>query len=219
MRQDGLRRGGERCFVRKIVPIDELDDVPLPPPLPLICFCSAPGCRRRARPGGRHCPACHSAAVRRWRDEHRREIAARRRAAATLRDDEARARDSARAKLGMALRRRILERGCCRICGDAEVIGLIAEPARWREVVWICREHRQAELDRRHEDAERRAAEAKQATWYEERARVVDAIDLLPPDEQARLHALAALGPRGMRLSPGAPLYVMNLVRLFKAGL
>jgi hypothetical protein len=207
--------GGEQRSVRKIAPIDELDDVPLPAPLPLVRFCSASGCGRRARPGGRHCHGCHVAAVRRWREEHRREIAARRRDAASLRDDEARARDSARAKLGMALRRGTLERSCCRICGDAEVIGLIAEPARWREVVWICREHRQAELDRRCEVAEKRAAEAKQAAWYVERARVLAAIDLLPPDEQGELHGEAARGPAGMRLSPGAPLYVMNLVRVF----
>lgn len=217
MRQDGPRCGGEWGCVRKIAPLDELDDLPLPPPLPLVRFCSAPGCRRRARPGGRHCPVCHAAAVRRWREEHRREIAARRRDAATLRDDEARARDSARAKLGMALRRGTFERGSCRVCGDAEVIGLIAEPARWREVAWVCREHRQAELERRRDDADHHEAEAKQAAWYVERARVLAAIDLLPPTEQAQLHELAVRGPAGIRLSPGAPLYVMNLVQVFKA--
>jgi len=215
VRQDRPRHDGERGFVRKIAPIDELDDLGLPPPLPLVRFCSAPGCRRRTRPGGRHCPGCHAAAVHRWREEHRREIAARRRDVATLRDDEARARDSARAKLGMALRRGTLERGRCRVCGDAEVIGLIAEPARWREVEWVCREHRQAELDRRRDDADQRAAEVKQAVWYAERARVLAAIDLLPPAEQAQLHKLAVRGPAGMQLSPGAPLYVMNLVRVF----
>jgi len=157
--------------------------------------------------------------VRRWREEHYREIAARRRNAATLRDDEARARDSARAKLAMALRRGTLERGSCRVCGNSEVFGLIAEPARWRLVVWVCREHRQTEIDRRREDAEQRATAAKQAAWYVERTRVLAAIDLLQPDEQAQLHALAASGPRGMRLSPSAPLYVMNLVRLFRARL
>jgi len=30
------------------------------------------------------------------------------------------------------------------------------------------------------------------------------------------LHALAARGPAGTQLSPGAPLYVMNLVRVYK---
>jgi len=169
VRQDGWKRGGEGRFVRRFAPIDELDDLAPPPPLPLVRFCGAPGCRRRARPGGRHCPGCHTAAVRRWREEHRRELAVRRRDAAAVRDDDGRARDAARAKLAMALRRGTLERGCCRECGARKVVGLIADPARWREVAWVCREHRQAELERRRDAAAQRAADAKQAAWYDER--------------------------------------------------
>jgi len=45
--------------------------------------------------------------------------------------------------------------------------------------------------------------------------RALAAIELLPPAE--RLHALAARGPAATRLSPSAPLYVMNLVRVYKA--
>jgi hypothetical protein len=206
--------------VRRFAPLDELDaldDLGPPPPLPLIRFCGAPGCRRRARPGGRHCASCHVAAVRNWREKNRRELAVRRRDDAAVRGDDARARDSARAKLAMALRRGTMARGRCRECGDGEVIGLIADSARWREAVWVCREHRQAELERRQDAAAQEAAEAKQAAWYDERARVLAAIELLPPDERAQLHALAARGPAGTQLSPGAPLYVMNLVRVFKA--
>jgi len=200
----------------RIGPLNELDDLPPPTPLPLIRFCGAKGCRRRARPGGRHCSDCHAAAVRRWREDHRRELAVRRRDATATRDDGARARDSARAKLAMALRRGTLERGRCRECGEADVIGLIEEPSRWREAVWVCREHREVELERRREDMERRAYQDKQAAWYNERARVLAAIELLPPNERAQLHALAARGPAGTQLSPGAPLYVMNLVRVYK---
>ncbi len=203
----------------RIKALDELDDFSLPAPLPLVRFCGAKGCRRRARPGGRHCRDCHAAAVRRWRDEHRRELAVRRRDAAAVRGDDARARDSARAKLAMALRRGTLERGRCRECGADDVIGVIEEPARWREVVWVCREHRQAELERRREDVAQRPADAKQAAWYDERTRVLAALELLPPAERARLHALAARGPAGTQLSPGAPLYVMNLVRVYTASL
>jgi len=203
--------------VRRFAPLDELDDLGPPPPLPLIRFCGAPGCRRRARPGGRHCPGCHTAAVRRWRAEHRRALAVRRRDAAATRDDAARARASGRAKLAMALRRGTLERGRCRECGARAVVGLIADPARWREAVWVCREHRQAELERRRDAAAQRAADAKQAAWYDERTRALAAIELLPPAERARLHALAARGPAGTQLLPGAPLYVMNLVRVYKA--
>ncbi len=200
----------------RIGPLDELDELPLPPPLPLVRFCGAPGCRRRARPGGRHCPGCHTAAVRRWREEHRRELAVRRRDVAAARDDYARARDSGRAKLAMALRRGTLERGRCRECGAREVVGVIADPADWRAVVWVCREHRQAELERRRDATAQRAADARQTAWYDERTRALAAIELLPPAERARLHALAARGPAGTQLSPGAPLYVMNLVRVYK---
>jgi len=219
VRQDGCKGGGEGRFVRRFAPIDELDDLGPPPPLPLIRFCGAPGCRRRARPGGRHCPGCHTAVVRRWREEHRRELAVRRRDAVAARDDDARARDSGRAKLAMALRRGTFERGRCRECGAREVMGLIADPANWRAVVWVCREHRQAELERRREDVAQRAADAKQAAWYDERTRVLAALELLPPDQRATLQAVAARGPAGTQLSPGAPLYVMNLVRIYKASL
>jgi len=215
VRQGCLRRGRKDRFVR-IRALDELDDLPSPAPLPLIRFCGAKGCRRRARPGGRHCSACHAGAVRRWREEHRRELAVRRRDAATARDDDDRARDSARAKLAMALRRGAIQRGRCGECGAEAVIGMIEDPARWREPVWVCREHRAAELERRREDAAQRTANAKQAAWYDERARVLAAIELLPPDQRATLQALAARGPAGTQLSRGAPLYVMNLVRVYK---
>jgi len=203
-------------LVRKFAPIDELDDDTPPPIIPLNRYCGSASCRRRARPGGRHCPACHAAAVRRCRDKHKREFAVRRRDAAAQRNEEARARDSARAKLAMALRRGSLVRGRCRFCGDTDVIALIADPSRWREIVWVCRRHRQEEIELRDQAAERHAAEARQAEWYTERARVLAAIDLLPPNERAQLHALAARGPAGLRLAPDAPLYAMNLVRLFK---
>jgi len=155
--------------------------------------------------------------VRRYRDEHHRALAVRRRDAAAARNDDARARDAGRAKLAMALRRGTLERGRCRECGAREVVGLIADPAEWRAVVWVCREHRQAELERRRDAAAQRTANAKQAAWYDERTRALAAIELLPPAQRARLHALAARGPAGTQLSPGAPLYVMNLVRVYKA--
>ncbi len=116
----------------------------------------------------------------------------------------------------MALRRGTLARGRCRECGGDDVIGLIAEPARWREAVWVCREHRETELGRRRDAAAQRSADAKQAAWYDERTRALAAIELLPPAERARLHALAARGPAATQLSPGAPLYVMNLVRAYK---
>lgn len=216
MRQDGPIRGGERHFVRKFEPLDELDDLGPPAPLPLIRYCGTRGCRRRARPGGRHCAACHASAVRRWREEHRQEIMTRRRDAAALRDDDTRARDSARAKLAMALRRGKLLRGACTVCGTADVEALIADPRRPLDVVWVCRNDRVVLHERAREAADRRLYEARQAAWYDERDQTLAAIALLPPAEQAKLQALAARGPAGMRLSAQAPQYVMNLVAAFR---
>ncbi len=201
-------------------PLDELDDleeIGLSRLLPLRRICSSKACRGTARPGGRHCLACHARAVQRYRDRHAQQLTTRRRDAAVLRDEATRAVDSARAKLAMALRRGTMKRGMCQICGTADVMGVIEDPQQWRDVVWVCREHRAAELERRREDAAQCTANAQQAAWYDERARVLAAIELLPPDERARLEALAERGPAGMRLSPGAPLYVMNLVRAYKA--
>jgi len=200
-------------------PLDELDDleeIGLARLLPLRRICSTKACRGTARPGGRHCLACHARVVRRYRDRHAQQLATRRRDADTRRDDATRAADSARAKLAMALRRGTMRRGLCQICGTTDVMGIIEELQRWRDAVWVCREHRQAELERRRDAAAQRGADAKQTAWYDERTRVLAAIELLPPAERAQLHGLAQQGPAGTQLSPGAPLYVMNLVRVYK---
>lgn len=218
MRQDGLIYRGEALAVRNYAPIDELDDVGPPPPLPLIRYCGARGCRRRARPGGRHCAACHVAAVRRWRKRHRGKLTIRRRDASAVRDDGARARDSARAKLAMALRRGKLTRGACVVCGGRDVVALIAEAARPLDVTWVCRDDRQTLRERERDAEAQRVSAAAQAAWHDERARVLAAIDLLPPAERTRLRVTAVQGPAGVRLSPEAPLYTINLVRAYKEG-
>lgn len=119
--------------------------------------------------------------------------------------------------LAMAIRRGTKQRQPCRFCGAGEVIALMADPAQWDKVEWVCREHRQTELERRREADSQQVYEERQTVWIEERARVLAAVDFLPPEERAQLHAVAARGPAGMQLSPGAPLYVMNLVRVYKA--
>jgi len=204
---------------RPLDELDDLEDIELPKPLPLRRICSTKACRGTARPGGRHCLACHARAVQRYRDRHAQQLATRRRDESVLRDEATRAADSARAKLAMALRRGTMQRGLCQICGTTDVLGIIEEPQRWRDVVWVCREHRAAELDRRRDDVAQRTANAKQAAWYDERARVLAAVELLPLDQQAQLHALAARGPGVIRLPSGAPLYIMNLVRVYKASI
>ena len=217
MRQDKTRNADEAGFVRKSARIDELDDVPLPLPLVTNRYCGALGCRRRARPGGRHCAVCHAAAVRSWRERNGRELAVQRRDAAALRDEKTRARDSARAKLATAIRRGHVDRGACVVCGSASVMALMADPRRPLEVVWTCRSDRQ-EAGRQHvEAAERRIAVVAQAEWINECARVLAAIELLQPEVRDSLLAVAARGPAGLRLSAEAPLFTMNLVRVYNA--
>ena len=203
--------------LRPLDELDDLDEIELPKPLPLRRICSAKACRGTARPGGRHCLACHARAVRRYRDRHAQQLVTRRRDAAALRDEATRAADSARAKLAMALRRGTMRRGLCQICGTTDVMGVVEDPQRWRDVVWVCRRDRDVARERQVEAQAQLIASRERAAWAEERTRALAAIELLPPDERARLEALAERGPAGMRLSPGAPLYVMNLVRAYKA--
>jgi len=202
-------------------PLDELDDleeIELPKPLPLRRICSTTTCRGTARLGGRHCLACHARAVQRYRDRHAQQLATRRRDAAPLRDEATRAADSARAKLAMALRRGTMLRGLCQICGTAaEVLAIIEDPQQWRDVVWVCRLDRDEARERQRDEQAELVRARERAAWADERTRVLAAIELLPPNERAQLHALAAQGPAGWTLSPEAPLYVMNLVRVYRA--
>ncbi len=202
---------------RPLDELDDLEDIELPKPLPLRRICSTTACRGTARPGGRHCLACHARVVRRYRDRHAQQLAARRRDADALRDDRTRAADSARAKLAMALRRGTMKRGLCQSCGTADVMGVIEDSQRWRDVTWVCRRDRDDARERQRDDQAELVRARERAAWADERTRVLATIELLPPNEREQLHALAAQGPAGWTLSPEAPLYVMNLVRVYRA--
>jgi len=154
--------------------------------------------------------------VQRYRNRHAQQLATRRRDESALRDEATRAADSARAKLAMALRRGTMKRGMCQICGTTDVLGIIEEPQRWRDVVWVCRRDRDVARERRRDEEAQLAASRERAAWAEERTRVLAAIELLPPDVRARLYELAARGPAGIRLSPEAPLYMIALIRAFE---
>jgi hypothetical protein len=117
----------------------------------------------------------------------------------------------------MAIRRSKINRGRCHICGSSEVIALIADPARPLDVAWICRDDRRAELEQQRAQRERQAAATVQAAWDQERAAAREAIAKLPLDIQAELAASAARGPGGIYLAPEAPLYIMQLVRAYRA--
>jgi hypothetical protein len=147
----------------------------------------------------------------------RSELAVRQRDATANRDAAARARDSARATLAMALRRKKVARGRCRVCGGRDVFAIIADSAAPLDAEWICRADRQAEIERRRADDARRTAATAQSDWERERAEALAAIALLPPSIQAELAAIAARGPGGLRISPEAPYYTMQLVRAYKA--
>jgi hypothetical protein len=155
--------------------------------------------------------------VRRWREAHRTELAVRRCDAAANRDADTRAQDIARATLAMALRRKKLTRGRCRVCDGRDVIAIIADPSAPLAVEWICRTDRQAEIERRRADNARQIAATAQSNWERDRAEALAAIALLPPAIQAELAAIAGRGPGGLRLSPEAPFYVIQLVRAYKA--
>ncbi len=86
-------------------------------------------------------------------------------------------------------------------------MGVVEVPQQWRDVVWVCRRDRDVARERRMEAQAQLMASRERAAWAEERTRVLAAIELLPPNERAQLHALAAQGPAGWTLSPEAPLY------------
>ncbi|MGP0092615.1 MAG: hypothetical protein ACLPKB_22160 [Xanthobacteraceae bacterium] len=173
--------------------------------------CSKPGCRRPPRADGRYCKPCFAAANRDSHDRHRKQRNARRRSRARYRDDDARAKDAARAKLYVAIARGKEQRKPCVVCKRWEdLTAYIADPARWREAVWICREHRADEI------ARRTPAPDPLELWRRRREAALAAIAALPEAERDRLHRIAAQGPAGLRLSPQAPLFLIQLVNAYE---
>jgi hypothetical protein len=98
-------------------------------------------------------------------------------------------------------------------CGKARVTVFLPNPATWWEVVWLCRDHRAAFIERhREEESLRREREA----WNARRETALAAIAILPQAQRARLHEIAARGPAGLLLTPQAPLYTIQLVRAYE---
>jgi hypothetical protein len=200
-----------RPIVRNIAPIDPLDD--LPPPLPLrpSRSCDVENCREIARPGGRRCRVHHLLDVRRWRSKNHTIIKARRRDVAADRDADARAADSARAKVAMAIKRGTITRGPCCECGSAKTTAYVADPAKWREIAWVCRDHRD-ELIRGI--LEREQAREKQDAWKTKREWALSVFEVMPPEVQAEIRTLALRNPifQDRDLEIGSPLYLSKLV-------
>ncbi len=191
----------------------EFEELDLPPPLQFFRVCGTRGCRRHARPSGRHCAACHAAAVRRWRDRSRVALNERRRLHAAGRDEEERARDSGRAALAMALKRGTLTRGWCVVCADRNTIAHQGDPHRPLAVTWVCRRDRPVFMERLAAERDR---EVQQSAWNERRLRCERELPLLPPSVQAAIAAEAAIRPVGLTLAAETPLYAMNCVRIFE---
>jgi len=145
---------------------------------------------------------------------HHKERNARRRTRAAYRDDTARAKDCARAKLFVAIARGKLPKGRCVRCSAwDDVTALILDPAKWREVVWVCRDHRADEIARRTKSPEVDPAVA----WQTERERALTANAALPEPQQAALRAIAARGPAGMVIAPEAPFFTVRLIQAYAA--
>jgi hypothetical protein len=189
----------------RLSPIDDLEELPLPRPLPLVRQCSKRGCRRTARPGGRYCRPCATTATRRWRDRHADELAERERG--RIFSDEDRLIRKARAYVAEYIKRGKLARERCGVCGEPEVLAAWDDPRKPREVRWLCAEHY---ADRR--DSHREAAEARvrlSSEWADVRAQLA----LLPPELQTELHEIALKGPAGHGARLGSPFYWWTLRR------
>ena len=188
-------------------PIDELDELPSPRALPLRRRCSKRGCRGTARPGGRYCRPCATAATRAWRDRHRTRLAERERA----RDwsHEQRAVRAARAYVSVYVRRGKLAKGRCAVCSDPDVQPTWRDPKRPLEIEWFCLQHA---LERREAaDAAARETAALKAINEEAKA----AFALLPLEIQRELHEQAMRGLLVRRA--GDMMYWWNLRRVLQA--
>ncbi len=177
-------------------------------------ICSKPRCKNTPTPDGRYCKACFAAANRASHERHHKERNARRRTRADYRDDTARANDSARAKVFVAIARGKMLKGRCVHCSCwDDITALILDPAKWREVVWVCRDHRADEIARRTTPPPVDPA----VVWQTERERALAAIATLPESQQAALRAVAARGPAGMVIAPEAPFFTIRLVQAYTA--
>jgi hypothetical protein len=204
-----------RAFVRTFATVDPLDEIELPPPLPLVRTCGIHGCPKSARPGGWRCREHHLLDVKRWRADNRRQINRRRRETAKGRDAAQCAADSARAKLAMALRRGTIRRGTCEVCNRSKVTAYIADPQAWRDIVWLCPDDRTGFIER-HEEEER--TRCNRDAWTTERETALAAVATLPPAQRTELETIAARDPFGLRpLDSQAPLFLIQLVRAYQA--
>ena len=86
-------------------------------------------CGNESVVGQRYCLACHAAYMREWRKTHKL-------------TDEARRRDIARHYLAVYVKRGIVTKECCAVCGTSDKIeSHHADYDKPLEVSWLCRKH------------------------------------------------------------------------------
>lgn len=88
-----------------------------------MCPCGSP-----SRPGAAYCYPCHAAYMRKWRKTHPL-------------SEEARAKMNARCYLHVYIRRGILKRQPCVLCGTFPAEPHHHDYSKPLEVTWLCRAH------------------------------------------------------------------------------
>jgi hypothetical protein len=111
----------------------------------------------------------------------------------------------------MAIKRGTIARGHCAECGSLKTTAYVADPAKWREIAWVCRDHRD-ELIRgilEHEQARE-----KQDAWKNKREWAFSVFDNMADEVQAEIRMLAHRNPifRDRDLAIDSPLYLSKLV-------
>jgi hypothetical protein len=111
----------------------------------------------------------------------------------------------------MALKRGTIQRSHCAECGSLKTTAYIADPAKWREIAWVCRDHRD---DLIAGILEREQAREKQDAWKIKREWAFSVFEAMPPEMQAEIRTLALRNPifRDRDLASDSPLYLSKLV-------
>ena len=108
-----------------------------------------------------------------------------------------------------------ITKGTCIVCQRHDgLIAYIADPRRWSDVVWACREHRPELTTLPSTGTERSESAAEK--WAHQRESALVAVAGLPKEEREYLCEIAARGPAGVHLSPEAPLFAIQLVRAYQ---
>jgi len=111
----------------------------------------------------------------------------------------------------MALKRGTIAREHCTECGCLKTTAYIADPAKWRKIVWVCRDHRAAVVEG---ILERERAREKQDAWKIKREWALSLFDAMSPEVQGEIRTLARRNPvfPDRDLAIDAPLYLSKLV-------